>query len=272
VVWDVGDLGKGKIEELVFEVRVGADVITGTYYNNVEGYSPSALIPAADEAAPLEVEGQAVGNLMVYLPVVLKNYSAPPPGPTPTPTNTPVAPPTPTHTPTATATPTHTPTPTATPTGTPVNGPDLVVTGITLDPPSPGAGTPVTITVTVENQGNQATSSWFYLDLYIDPSSPPDSRDDLGTYYDSVPSPLNSGASYQVTFNHTFGSSGSHTLYAQADTYDGFNGDPAYGMILETDEDNNIYGPEGVGITGTSTSEEAPPVDTGYRPTPTIVP
>jgi uncharacterized repeat protein (TIGR01451 family) len=76
--WDVGNLGKGKSKELVFEVLVGLRVVTDTYYNKVEGYSPSALIPTADETAPLEVIGQDLE--FVFLPVVLRNYAPPPSG------------------------------------------------------------------------------------------------------------------------------------------------------------------------------------------------
>ena len=57
--------------EVVFEVQVGIDVISGTYYNAVNGYSPSALIPGAESEAPVQVE--PVDILKVYLPLVLRN-------------------------------------------------------------------------------------------------------------------------------------------------------------------------------------------------------
>ena len=77
---------------------------------------------------------------------------------------------------------------------------------------------------------------------------------------------LEPGQSHQVSFNHTFSSGGSHTLYAQVDTYDGVNGSPDYGMIQES---NNICGPSTVSVGGTSaTGEEGLLPDTGPRPTP----
>jgi hypothetical protein len=125
--------------------------------------------------------------------------------------------------------------------------PDLVVTGIAVDPASPSVGQSVTVSVTVENQGAAATGSWFFVDLYVDPVPPPDDPTDLGTHYAHCP-PIEAGQSCLVTFTHTFTSNGSHTLYAQADTYDGFNGSPEHGRIPESDETNNIYGPVSVSV------------------------
>jgi len=126
--------------------------------------------------------------------------------------------------------------------------PDLVVTGMAIDPASPAVGQPITISVTVENRGTTATDNWFFVDLYVDPASPPDDLTDLGTHYDYCPHILEVGQSCLIIFTHIFTSSGSHTLYAQADTYDGFNGSPTYGMAQESDEANNIYGPFGFSI------------------------
>jgi uncharacterized repeat protein (TIGR01451 family) len=72
IVWDVGQVPKNSTEEIVFEVKVGIDVITGTYYNTVDGYSPSALIPEAEDVAPVQVE--PVDILSVYLPLILRNH------------------------------------------------------------------------------------------------------------------------------------------------------------------------------------------------------
>ncbi len=169
----------------------------------------------------------------VYLPTVLKNYAPP----------------------------------------APPSGPDLVVSSISVSPPTPTSGQLTTIYVTVKNQGNQATASWFFIDLYVDPVSPPDDRADLGTYYEYGPSGLAPGQTHQVSFSHTFGSGGDHTLYAQVDTYDGFSGSPDYGIIQENNEGNNIYGPVSVSVSGANaTKEEAPLPGSGPRPTPTVGP
>ena len=53
--WDIGQVSQGEIEELVFEVQVGYDVISGTYYNKIEGDSPTAFVPGVDESAPVHV-------------------------------------------------------------------------------------------------------------------------------------------------------------------------------------------------------------------------
>ena len=50
---------------------MGFDTISGTHYNNVAGYSPSALIPAVEDGAPVHVT--ATETWSDYLPYVLKN-------------------------------------------------------------------------------------------------------------------------------------------------------------------------------------------------------
>jgi uncharacterized repeat protein (TIGR01451 family) len=70
LAWELNQLGQGKSEDFVFQVQVGLDVVTGTYFNKIEGYSPSALVPGVGETAPLEVEGVDVSR--VYLPLVLR--------------------------------------------------------------------------------------------------------------------------------------------------------------------------------------------------------
>jgi hypothetical protein len=193
----------------------------------------NATLGSTNNPATLTIKDDDSEEYSIFLPLIFKNYSPP------------VVPP----------------------------GPDLVVTGIATDPTLPGAGQPVTITVTVENQGTEAVNTWCFIDLYVDPDPPPDDRADLGIYYTYGPGNLEPGESYQAVFNHTFGSSGDHTLYAQVDTYDGFNGSPDYGLIQESDEDNNIYGPYTVGVTGMSTPGEVVPLPgTEPRPTPTAQP
>jgi len=73
----------------------------------------------------------------------------------------------------------------------PPTGPGLVVTSILLDPASPAAGQPVSITI--KNQGTEAANTWFFIDLYVDPASPPDERTGLGTHYAYGPSDLGPG-------------------------------------------------------------------------------
>jgi hypothetical protein len=105
---------------------------------------------------------------------------------------------------------------------------------------------PVNIYVKVKNQGPSATGSWFYMDLYADrpaPSGIADTAGDTqGSDYVIVPA-LAAGQVYVATYTRTFSTGGLHTFYAQADTYDGVNGSPLYGLVLESIEANNIFGP-----------------------------
>jgi len=134
-------------------------------------------------------------------------------------------------------------------------GADLVVTSIAIDPAWPSVGQPVTLAVAVENQGTEATRSWFTVDLYVDPAAPPADCTDLGTYQGDGPPVLEPGQGDEVSFGHTFASGGDHTLYAQVDTYDGFHGNPDWGMIQESNEGNNVYGPVSGTVSMTSCVE-----------------
>lgn len=125
----------------------------------------------------------------------------------------------------------------------PLSGIDLVVQGIQVAPAAPASGAPVTVTVTVRNQGSQAAESWFFVDLYTDPASPPARISDLGQDYGYGPRNFAAGATWPVVLEGLTFTTGSHTLYAQVDTYDGFNGSPVYGMVPEANEANNISEP-----------------------------
>jgi uncharacterized repeat protein (TIGR01451 family) len=63
-VWEL-DIGKQEIEDIVFRARVGSDVPSGLYYNQVNGFSPDALIPGAGDSAPVTVE--ASGEPYLFL-------------------------------------------------------------------------------------------------------------------------------------------------------------------------------------------------------------
>jgi len=77
IAWDLGEVGKGDSEELVFQVWAQmppqSNMITQTYYNKVEGASPSAQIPGIEEAAPVELWPRDLA--FVYLPLTLRGYS-----------------------------------------------------------------------------------------------------------------------------------------------------------------------------------------------------
>jgi uncharacterized repeat protein (TIGR01451 family) len=68
--WDLGQVPKGASKEVVFEVQVGYDAISGTYYNRIEGDSPTALIPGVDEAAPVKVDSSVLPGVFLNKTVV----------------------------------------------------------------------------------------------------------------------------------------------------------------------------------------------------------
>jgi len=72
VVWELDQLEERTSQDFVFRAQVGFDVITGTYYNKLEGYSPSALIAGVADAAPVETEWRDMA--LMYLPTMLRGY------------------------------------------------------------------------------------------------------------------------------------------------------------------------------------------------------
>ena len=114
--------------------------------------------------------------------------------------------------------------------------PDLTVTSISPDAAS--IDQQVDIIVTVANEGAQDVTQDFYVDVYYDPSSPPD-KGQYGDERQQITQTVQAGGSSEVTFTYTFDSSRDHEVWAQADTSD---------FVSETDEDNNIYGPHTVAV------------------------
>jgi uncharacterized repeat protein (TIGR01451 family) len=53
--------------QLAFDVKIGTQVVTGTYYNQVIGYSPSGSIPGPLETAPITITNPVYSNLLVDL-------------------------------------------------------------------------------------------------------------------------------------------------------------------------------------------------------------
>jgi hypothetical protein len=106
--------------------------------------------------------------------------------------------------------------------------PDLVVEGITFEPAVPLIGEVVTATVMVRNQGD-AEAGPFRADWYVDPGEPPYAGQ-VGDGYWEVPG-LAVSAAVDLSVAHSFGTAGSHWLYAQADTLD---------AVAEGVEKNNV--------------------------------
>jgi subtilase family serine protease len=115
-----------------------------------------------------------------------------------------------------------------------VNMPDLVVQSITTDPSSPNAGEPVSVTVTVKNQGNVSSGS-FFVDIYKNASTPP-----VPWVYGDAwcnPGGLAAGATYTCTLTVSYSAEGTYNMYAQVDSEN---------TIVESNENNNVSGPKAI--------------------------
>lgn len=154
----------------------------------------------------------------------------------------------------------------------PLNGPDLIITGISYDAATQRA------TITVLNQGNEPATHWFFADVYVDYE--PTGITDRSDYYGYSPlAGLAAGASTAIIVEQLVPiNPGTHQLYGLVDVYDGERGTPTNGQIVESDETNNIFGPVPVTISGTSLKEAEPtpvpldavPVPKSRRPDPSV--
>lgn len=171
------------------------------------------------------------------------------------------------------------------PTALPASQPDLM-TSVSISPSSVAAGQPVVISVTVTNQGT-AGASEFWVDLYINPTSPPtaanqpwNGRCSLDPCYgiawyvtqtvapgQSVTLTSQSGSYFadNTIWEGSF-AAGTTDLYAYADSWNPTVND---GAISESDESNNRGELHGLNVSGTnaalSTTRRADDVPT--RPT-----
>ena len=155
------------------------------------------------------------------------------------------------------ATPINTPTATSTPTATPTPlRPDLVVGNFE----SSGYQTwvPVTFIVRVDNIGEGGANSLFWVDLFVNPASPP-SEGDLGDVWMGVGS-LAASESITLTFEYVFTATGTYPVYTYADTRDAIN---------EDNENNNRDGPLNVVVDAEGPPPTATPIPS---PTPTGAP
>jgi uncharacterized repeat protein (TIGR01451 family) len=159
--------------------------------------------------------------------------------------------------------------------------PDLRVAVLMVEPSSPAAGQPATITVIVQNAGGAAAEP-FWVDLYDNPDPPPthanqpfdtlcsgDPEDCYGIAW-YVHGGLDAGQTVMLTsltgwaaeysrWPGYFANAGPHALYAFADSW---NDSVWYGAVLERNEGlDNRYGPVSVNVTP-GTSREAGDQDT----------
>jgi uncharacterized repeat protein (TIGR01451 family) len=241
VTW-VGPIPAGSAVSVTFAATVNSDVPQGTPIENTAYVSD----PVNQQSTPLFCAVTTVAReartYRIYLPLVTRNQGGP-------------------------------------------QLPDLAVTAITVTPPNPVAGQPVDLAVTIKNQGTLATSGCFWTDLYINPSRRPqynDTWDQISseglTWYvcnvgigESITLRINDShfRSDYSRFSGTFAAPITYTLYAQVDNW---NSATSYGGVYESNEQNNVYGPQVVPVSGaavTGASLENKPSLLPARPDPT---
>jgi hypothetical protein len=165
-----------------------------------------------------------------------------------------------------------------------VNGPDLVVTDMTITPAFPVISETLTIFVTVENWGLSDTDGWFWVELYdkdaaFDPPGPPDGPLDHQGGYCGLPfctprmdylftvAGLAPGETIVIPFQISTTISGLHDFYAQADIT--FTGDDPWGkpwgLKREGIEFNNIMAREDVFVYSESPDKGPVRIPVVYR-------
>jgi hypothetical protein len=181
-----------------------------------------------------------------------------------------VAPPTPESTPDSNPQPL--PEPTATPGGQvpPAELPDLVVGSVVVTPQEGLGTTPVTLSVTIRNDGVADSSDGFWVELFVDPRTAPRINSVVGSVGQGVlwyvPS-LASGESRTVSLEDADAryssfdgrlSTGNHSLYVYADAY---HTEGEVGLVVEADESNNLMGPLVVEVGEPSSGSASTPVE-----------
>jgi len=138
--------------------------------------------------------------------------------------------------------------------------PDLIVTGLEIFPPKPETGEPALFRTRIRNQGDGAAGG-FWVQLYLDPKETPyvnSIASQLGTgllwYVDGMAPgeeiTLSSSNSYPSHSNYPGSlASGMHRVYVLVDAY---HTEGTAGLVLESDEANNLLGPIDLEITGSS--------------------
>lgn len=114
-------------------------------------------------------------------------------------------------------------------------GPDLTVQSISLNPPDPMPGQPVTVTVVIKNIGSSAVTGGFYTRLYIDPPEQPPTPTTPDTSYVGWFLGLNPGATFSWSYtDYVFDTPGcGHAIYAWVDRDN---------HVAEDNETNNLSG------------------------------
>jgi hypothetical protein len=131
--------------------------------------------------------------------------------------------------------------PTPTPTPTPVLPPDLIVQSLDVSPSGTITSTDsITITSVILNNSTGPAHELFWVDMYVNPTPEPPALRQAGTDW-SAAGNLGANSAITITFYYSFVTTGTHKIYAQADTFD---------YISESNESNNVSGPVTVDYQG----------------------
>jgi hypothetical protein len=128
--------------------------------------------------------------------------------------------------------------------------PDLIVERIATNPVNPEPGETVNVTVTVRNSGADDAANFFWVDFYKDRTTPPGI---IPGDIDCFITGLAAGATTTCTGTVSYATEGSYNMWAQVDTEQDVN---------ETNEDNNIFGPQTIEVIGPCISDSFEPDDT----------
>ncbi len=267
VTWNIDKFTGVRTFELILKARFG---VTGTMTNQVDvDFVRFGLDTTPDNNSDSEDVFIRFVPKLVYLPLILKNFSAA--TPTPTPTATPTG---------------DTPTPTNTP-DVPTAG-DLEIEEFFITPADPGTSDNIVVTIILRNNDTVSTGEGFWTDFYVNPvllPNDPSLGRDRGWFNPTINSfkgiawavpALGPGESIKLTSDGSDGGlapagrqtdwaapqlpPGSYKFYGFVDSFD--QNDPTgdtYVEIVESNEDNNLAGPITVDIVGSS---NAAPVST----------
>jgi hypothetical protein len=128
--------------------------------------------------------------------------------------------------------------------------PDLIVESIATNPVNPEPGETVNVTVTVRNQGAGDAANSFWVDFYKNRTTPPGI---IPGDIDCFIAGLAAGATTTCTGTVSYATEGSYNMWAQVDTEQDVN---------ETNEDNNIFGPQAIEVIGPCSPDSFEPDST----------
>ncbi len=117
-----------------------------------------------------------------------------------------------------------------------VSKPDLIVQGISTSPNTPYEGQNVSVTITVKNQGWAAAGA-FSVDFYKNRTTGPAPY--TSGDFACAKSGLAAGATDTCSGTVSYAAVGAYQMWAQVDTYQ---------QVTESDEANNLFGPQSITV------------------------